>query len=231
METLSGTVEHPFFTGAGQVAMGNLGIGTAILTRAGPRLLVKSVRVESHPEGVWVYNCTVEGDHTFYVGTAQGGAWVHNGECVTDAIGDPGESLVIDKLKIDGYTDIGQIQNGRGCGIDIVATKDGEIFFFEVKTSTSRYSESLSGEQRNPLKFVRDRLELVVANYESKGGIYGKVSQETHDLAQRYLAALEAKTPANYRKVDVTNLGSTNPDLPTTIKQKPWKVNTRMKKP
>ncbi len=65
--------------------MGALGIGTAILTRAGPRLVVKSVRIESHPEGAWVYNCTVDGDHTFYVGTASGGAWVHNGECVTDA--------------------------------------------------------------------------------------------------------------------------------------------------
>ena len=36
-----------------------------VAARAGPRLLVKSVHIESHPEGVWVYNCTVEGDHTF----------------------------------------------------------------------------------------------------------------------------------------------------------------------
>ena len=33
---------------------------------------------DHYPHGVTVYNFEVEGDHTYFVGTANGGAWVHN---------------------------------------------------------------------------------------------------------------------------------------------------------
>jgi filamentous hemagglutinin len=35
--------------------------------------------------GVLVYNIEVEGDHTYFVGNASGGEWVHN-NCIADAI-------------------------------------------------------------------------------------------------------------------------------------------------
>ena len=84
VETITGTPEHPFFTQRGQVPMGQLGIGTIIVTRAGPRLVVKSVKTVTYPEGVKVYNFTVEGTHTYFVGIAQGGVWVHNANCGQD---------------------------------------------------------------------------------------------------------------------------------------------------
>jgi hypothetical protein len=39
---------------------------------------VKSSRRAAHPEGVAVYNFEVEDDHTYFIGNAQGGTWVHN---------------------------------------------------------------------------------------------------------------------------------------------------------
>ncbi|MDX1933129.1 MAG: polymorphic toxin-type HINT domain-containing protein [Capsulimonadales bacterium] len=86
VETIKGTPEHPFFVeGGGMVAMGQLGIGTKVLVRAGPALVVKSITRESHPEGVAVYNFEVEGDHTYFVGKANGGIWVHN-QCGYDLV-------------------------------------------------------------------------------------------------------------------------------------------------
>ena len=52
------------------------------MTRAGPVLIVQSITPQSHPEGVPVYNFEVEDDHTYFVGTANGGTWVHN-DCKT----------------------------------------------------------------------------------------------------------------------------------------------------
>jgi hypothetical protein len=33
-----------------------------------------------------VYNFTVDGEHTYFVGDANGGAWVHNSHCVVDGL-------------------------------------------------------------------------------------------------------------------------------------------------
>ncbi|MDX1931075.1 MAG: Hint domain-containing protein [Capsulimonadales bacterium] len=86
VERIAATPEHPFFTTRGQVKAGDLGIGTEILTRAGPPLVVAKVERVTRPEGVAVYNFEVEGDakagekaHSYFVGQASGGAWVHNG--------------------------------------------------------------------------------------------------------------------------------------------------------
>jgi len=76
------TSEHPFAVeGRGFVPAGQLAIGNAIVTRAGPALVVKSRKVQAHKEGVPVYNFAVDGDHTYFVGTANGGTWVHNACC------------------------------------------------------------------------------------------------------------------------------------------------------
>jgi Colicin D/Pretoxin HINT domain len=68
-------------TAKGWVGMGSLGIGTEILTRAGPRLVVKSIKQKHFEDGVKVYNFTVDDKHTYFVGDSLGGAWVHNAPC------------------------------------------------------------------------------------------------------------------------------------------------------
>ena len=90
-ETLTCTPEHPLFVpGSGWVEAGSLGIGTSIVSRAGPALSVTDLTWEKNKAeelaagtgssfgGYTVYNLTVEDDHTFFVGSAGGGTWVHN---------------------------------------------------------------------------------------------------------------------------------------------------------
>jgi len=103
MEALTCTPEHPLFvTGQGWVEAGSLGIGSSIVSRAGPVMTVASVAwhrgagVEegagsgsgtSSGSGLFtVYNLTVEDDHTYFVGSTAGGTWVHNTECGQDEL-------------------------------------------------------------------------------------------------------------------------------------------------
>ena len=79
VETITGTRRHPFYVkGKGFVPAGALAIGNSIVTRAGPPLVVKSVTWKRRTEGYNVYNFVVEDDHSYFVGKANGGAWVHN---------------------------------------------------------------------------------------------------------------------------------------------------------
>ena len=94
-EQITTTGEHPFFVdGKGFVKAGDLGIGTSIVTRAGPALTLNHLTWQNdtpsnslvldgqaHRDGYIVYNLIVEGDHTYFVGTVGGGAWVHNVDC------------------------------------------------------------------------------------------------------------------------------------------------------
>ena len=79
VETIEATPEHPFYVdGKGFTPAGQLAIGNSIATRVGPTLSVKELVREARPEGVTVYNFTVEDDHTYFVGKINGGLWVHN---------------------------------------------------------------------------------------------------------------------------------------------------------
>jgi hypothetical protein len=73
VETITATPEHPFYVqGQGFQPLGSLGIGTSIVTSAGPPLVVRSVDWQEHPQGVAVYNFEVESDHTYFVGGTDG---------------------------------------------------------------------------------------------------------------------------------------------------------------
>jgi hypothetical protein len=84
VDTLTATPTHPFFVpGRGAIPLGQLGIGTQIMTRAGPPLVIASLVKHEYPQGIAVYNFEVQGDHTYFVGNANGGTWVHN-DCGID---------------------------------------------------------------------------------------------------------------------------------------------------
>jgi len=79
VDSLTATPEHPFFVpGRGAIPLGQLGIGTQVVTRAGPPLVIASLVKHEYPQGIPVYNFEVQGDHTYFVGKANGGTWVHN---------------------------------------------------------------------------------------------------------------------------------------------------------
>ena len=77
------TPEHPIFVqNKGWVPAGMLNSGDFVITGNGGTLAVDSIswqRDEKH--GFTVYNLTVEDDHTYFVGTVDGGVWVHNVPC------------------------------------------------------------------------------------------------------------------------------------------------------
>ena len=80
-EIIETTAEHPFYVeGQGFVPAGELGIGTSIVTRAGPSLRLQATA--SHRHQSTVYNLEVEGFHTYFVGNSvQNAVWVHNVDC------------------------------------------------------------------------------------------------------------------------------------------------------
>jgi len=85
--SLTCTPEHPYYVqGQGWVEAGSLGIGSSIVTRAGPPLVVQGVDWQRAKDGTkpfTVYNFEVAGDHTYFVGNDNGGTWVHN-QCGPD---------------------------------------------------------------------------------------------------------------------------------------------------
>jgi hypothetical protein len=85
-EVIECTPEHPFYVeGVGFTPAGQLGIGTSIVTRAGPAVQVTKVERQDAP--VTVYNFTVQDGHTYFVGTVNGGLWVHNDCGLTTVLG------------------------------------------------------------------------------------------------------------------------------------------------
>ena len=87
-EKIVTTPPHPFYvTGKGFVPAGRLAVGNAIVTRAGPTVTIIGIE---RTAAATVYNLTVDGDHTYCVGTKDGGVWVHNGPC--SDIWSPGRS-------------------------------------------------------------------------------------------------------------------------------------------
>jgi hypothetical protein len=83
-EKIECTPEHPFYVdGKGFTRAGELGIGTSIVTRAGPAVQVAGIKRHFHP--ATVYNFVVEDTHTYFVGAANGGVEVHN-DCTDIAL-------------------------------------------------------------------------------------------------------------------------------------------------
>ncbi len=142
-ETLTCTPEHPFFVPSqGWVEAGSLGIGTSIVTRAGPQMAVASVTWQKNKAeelasagglgGYTVYNLTVDGDHTFFVGTTGGGTWVHNvGACgrTLTRFGDEYEDA--EKLAADAARALASGKFPHGVSTIENATKPGSVANFE----------------------------------------------------------------------------------------------------
>ncbi len=110
-ETVETTREHPFYVESeGFVNAGELGIGTSIVTRAGP-----SVRLVSVSSGAaqTVYNFEVADYHTYFVG--QGEVWVHNANCGVQKIPNvdgKNYSDVVKELEEAGFVNRGRTEGG-----------------------------------------------------------------------------------------------------------------------
>ena len=80
---LETTDEHPLYAdGRGFVKAKEVGIGSSIVTRAGPG--AKVVAVQADVRQATVYNFTVDTFHTYFVGDLA--LWAHNIDCETAAL-------------------------------------------------------------------------------------------------------------------------------------------------
>jgi RHS repeat-associated protein len=86
-QVIETTQEHPFYVdGEGFVPAGRLSVGTSIVTRVsssgktrgGTWYSSRITRIEATGTRQTVYNCQVQGFHTYFVGTATDAVWVHN---------------------------------------------------------------------------------------------------------------------------------------------------------
>lgn len=110
--------------------MGKLEIGAKMLTRTGSRLVVISVKSVAHLEGVTVYNFTVDDNHTYFVGSASGGVWVHNSNCIeTD---DEGNSFTRPLYAMESG-------DWRSAGGKIKAGRDGEVTYTDWEGNSVTY--------------------------------------------------------------------------------------------
>jgi hypothetical protein len=80
------TPDHPFHVrGVGFMAARLLKPGSIVDTGDGKGLKVAGVELVHQAGGYTVYNFEVEGDHTYFVGGAHDGVWVHN-DCTDKAV-------------------------------------------------------------------------------------------------------------------------------------------------
>ena len=142
------TPEHPFLVdGRGFVRAEDLGIGTSIVTHAGPALTLSAVVQgapvglasgtglalggQAHPAGITVYNLRVEDDHTYFVGTLSGGTCVHNANYeIFERFGSEAEAVEAQEAQKltqrPGHpngekwiSDVGEIKRPQGLGQDV----------------------------------------------------------------------------------------------------------------
>ncbi|WP_165864231.1 polymorphic toxin-type HINT domain-containing protein [Capsulimonas corticalis] len=116
-ETLVTTGPHPFYVqGRGFIKAGDLAVGDVIVTRSKSNTIIKSIKRLARST---VYNFTVENFHTYFVGKADGGIWVHNttADCLKLYRG--GDSLEVRPnvdVRINRAT--GMVKPGRGMSVN-----------------------------------------------------------------------------------------------------------------
>ena len=76
-EEVETTGGHRFYTeDKGWLKAKEFGLGTSIVTRAGPSVQVLAATAKAHEKPVPVYNFEVEDNHTYFVGSSE--MWAHN---------------------------------------------------------------------------------------------------------------------------------------------------------
>jgi hypothetical protein len=164
------------------VSAGNLGIGTEIVTRAGPHLVVQAVAKVTKPQGVAVYNLEVEKDQTYFVGNANGGAWVHNSCSPTNyPVPDPDMGIPPVRYKPTTITEVilmreGKSPKGKAFGADSieahhrqqVPVRDGGIL-----DEITRYVHRMDGNHirhDRPSRLTPSQRIIEIRNHWKKRG-------------------------------------------------------------
>jgi RHS repeat-associated protein len=125
-------------------------------------------------------------------------------------VGQHAEAAAMRILERKGYTNIIQIQNSSGHGIDIVArNKFGKLRFFEVKGHVQVGVARLSPAQRSITHFVHSRLQNAV----SGTGRWANMDPSLQDAAESILFELQSGARINGAIINVNRAMSPVPEL------------------
>ena len=147
-ETVETTREHPFYVvGRGFVAAGELGIGTSIVTRAGPTVQVAS---SVAGEAQTVYNFEVADYHTYFVG--QSALWVHN-----DCGKIPGGTSIAKDFEVF-YTPPHPKSPDPATDFDEILKVGGKYWFIQDKLNSSGSAANVAKNLRESLSKYEEAL-------------------------------------------------------------------------
>ncbi len=137
----------------------------------------------------------------------------------TTQIGRLGENAAIDYLRAQQYTEITQLQNASGHGIDVVARNPntGLWEFFEVKTSQGARAPALSQDQQQMESFIKSRVNAAAQGKGAWQNADATVKQAAQDI-QTDINAGAQSVKGQGTVIQVTNAGTAN----QTVTAKPW---------
>jgi hypothetical protein len=116
------------------------------------------------------------------VPTVWQGTKIVDGKTIVTDIGTFGENIAEDMLAKNGWKDFTYIKNGSDNGIDIIGRgPNGQLGFFEVKTSSTGNIPNLSARQTNMNTFAED----VLSNAANGTGRYKNIDSATRNAAQK----------------------------------------------
>jgi hypothetical protein len=198
--TIGTTEDHPFFLeGKGWTAAGQLAIGNAIVTRAGPSLNSKDsasssiVGISRKETPTIVYNFEVNNWHTYFVGNSKDNAkWVHNNDpCLTHQ--------QIDKLIIQAGKKATSVKGKTWKEVE-------ELFRYEIDKINARLEKEGSAftiewqrgidEVGNHLKFTGTTADIVPGSFRADAALVHKTTNKVgyvYDVSQRYFHSMDTK--------------------------------------
>jgi Holliday junction resolvase-like predicted endonuclease len=125
-------------------------------------------------------------------------------------IGSIGEQQAANVLRSQGYTNLRSIQNASGHGIDIIAERNGQTYFFEVKASAGARVPGLSQAQQNIQSFVNRSLGRAAASNPMTPQWRG-ISAATRQDAANLLREIQAgNISIQGQVIEVTGVGTAN---------------------
>jgi hypothetical protein len=212
-ETLYTTAGHPFLTEKGYVDAEELGVGTSLVTRAGPDTSSLSSLVGVSPTwggasitgnlrynpeqvffgqrgdaGYTVYNFEVEDNHNYFVGKTNGGICVHNADpskYKTQFKGYIRELLTDEATELNPHKIARWIdtRSYRADAVSVVFGKQGDQTVAIVSKTTGRLDKSM----KNRARYLFKRLDMPVYMDDMKRGMIGNsgIKEHAEDIAER----------------------------------------------
>ncbi len=191
-ETVETTREHPFYVESqGFTPAGEMGIGTSIVTRAGPSAILASSQVRSR--AATVYNFEVENTHTYFVGQSE--LWVHN---LCEFRTSTSQALNSAGLRLSRLDDVFAVVRDTDLGTGTATNSSSTRFVRQRGVSTDVAGHAIGNQLGGPGGATRGNIFPQSANWNS-----GRFARFESRIAQE-IRAIAATNPADaYARIRV----------------------------